>query len=178
MAREQTPQLEVALTKAAPTDTPALAKLAAIIWPEAFGEMITRAQIDYMLENIQSAAAMVQQMDQGMDYWFIDCDGERVGYAAIKHDRSARISHLSKLYLVSTARGGTVAGAALDQINALSRDSGSKTLALTVNKYNARAIRFYQKRGFKTTRDVVMDIGGGFVMDDYCMELDLNGAAA
>jgi ribosomal protein S18 acetylase RimI-like enzyme len=177
MAYEQTPQTTVVLAQAARSDAPALARLAGIIWPEAFGEMITRAQIDYMLEHLQSAEAMAQQMDEGMNYWFIECDGERAGYAAIKHDENTRTSHLSKLYLLSTARGGRVAGTALEQINTLSRNSGSNTLALTVNKYNARAIRFYEKRGFKTTRDVVMDIGGGFVMDDYCMELDLNGAA-
>lgn len=178
MASEQTPQIRVTLEKASPADVPALAQLAAIIWPEAFGDMITRAQIDYMLEHIQSEAAMTQQMNEDMHYWFIRCDGERAGYAAVRHDAASATSHLSKFYLLSTVRGGTVASAALDQINTLCRARDSKALALTVNKYNARAIRFYEKRGFKTTREVVMDIGGGFVMDDFCMELDLTGAMA
>ncbi|MFK7885745.1 MAG: GNAT family N-acetyltransferase [Gammaproteobacteria bacterium] len=175
MASEQTPQIKVALTKAGAADVPALAELAAIIWPEAFGDMITQAQIDYMLEHIQSAPAMTEQMSQGMHYWFIHCDDVRSGYAAVRHDTDTATSHLSKFYLLPAVRGGTVASAALDHINAIARDRGSRTLALTVNKYNARAIRFYDKRGFKTTQEVVMDIGGGFVMDDFCMELDLGG---
>jgi ribosomal protein S18 acetylase RimI-like enzyme len=42
---------------------------------------------------------------------------------------------------------------------------------LAVNKHNAQAIAAYRKNGFRVADAVVKDIGGGFVMDDYIMEL-------
>lgn len=41
---------------------------------------------------------------------------------------------------------------------------------LTVNKNNVKAIRAYEKTGFKNIGSLVQDIGNGFVMDDYKME--------
>lgn len=161
------------LRRANVDDAPALAEMAAVIWPEAFSEMISHAQIDYMLEHIQSAPAMRAQMADGMHYWFVEDDGRRIGYAAVRHDPDERVSHLSKLYLLARARGGGASLEALRRICDEARAAGSDTLSLTVNKNNARAIRFYEKHGFSTTREIVMDIGGGFVMDDYVMQKSL-----
>ena len=46
-------------------------------------------------------------------------------------------------------------------------------LQLRVNKANATAIRAYQRFGFAIIEDICTDIGSGFVMDDYRMELAL-----
>lgn len=169
---------DIRLVRAQKHDIDDLAAMAAVIWPEAFADMITRAQIDYMLEHIQSAAAMHRQMDDGMHYHFVYRGDERVGYAGVIHDADAAESKLSKLYILAAHRNGQIAKAALDQICDESRRASSRTLSLTVNKGNARAIRFYEKHGFQTTREIVMDIGGGFVMDDYVMAVALDGAAA
>ena len=42
-------------------------------------------------------------------------------------------------------------------------------LVLNVNKNNDRAISAYVRNGFVVREAVVVDIGGGFVMDDYIM---------
>ena len=44
---------------------------------------------------------------------------------------------------------------------------GKKSVYLTVNKHNDRAVAVYKKIGFELTDSVVTDIGSGFVMDDY-----------
>ncbi|MFK8018119.1 MAG: N-acetyltransferase family protein [Gammaproteobacteria bacterium] len=154
-------------------DAPDIAALAAVIWPEAFAEMISAAQIDYMLEHLQSAAAMANQMRDGMAYFFLIRNGDRIGYAALKHDPEQRVSLLSKLYILAEARGSNVSALALTELYAVARAAGSERISLTVNRFNARAIRFYEKHDFVTTRELVADIGGGFVMDDYCMERPL-----
>ena len=42
-------------------------------------------------------------------------------------------------------------------------------LSLRVNKNNHQALAAYQKYGFSRASDVIEDIGGGFVMDDYIL---------
>ena len=44
-----------------------------------------------------------------------------------------------------------------------------KALILNVNKKNI-AIRFYESIGFYISFEEVIDIGNGYVMDDYVME--------
>ena len=46
---------------------------------------------------------------------------------------------------------------------------GCNELWLTVNRNNLGSIAFYERLGFRKTREVVTDIGGGFVMDDWWM---------
>jgi ribosomal protein S18 acetylase RimI-like enzyme len=45
-----------------------------------------------------------------------------------------------------------------------------KAIFLNVNKYN-KARFFYEKLGFTIVKDEVIDIGNGYVMDDYVMEV-------
>jgi hypothetical protein len=44
---------------------------------------------------------------------------------------------------------------------------------LRVNKHNRVAIAAYERMGFANRGSIVSDIGSGFSMDDYLMELDL-----
>jgi len=53
------------------------------------------------------------------------------------------------------------------------RAAGARTLILNVNKRNVQAIRAYEKHGFVTREAVVVDIGSGWVMDDFVMARSL-----
>jgi len=49
---------------------------------------------------------------------------------------------------------------------------GLTRLWLTINKRNP-VLQIYERLGFVRTAAIVMDIGGGFVMDDFRMEKDV-----
>ena len=49
-------------------------------------------------------------------------------------------------------------------------ENHQKAIFLNVNKYN-NAIHVYTKLGFTKVKDEVIDIGNGYVMDDYVMEV-------
>jgi ribosomal protein S18 acetylase RimI-like enzyme len=60
----------------------------------------------------------------------------------------------------------------MEFIEQLALRRGLNLLWLTVNKGNP-AVKAYERLGFRIAADLVMDIGGGFVMDDYRMEKPL-----
>ncbi len=60
----------------------------------------------------------------------------------------------------------------LEYLRGLCREVGARTIWLTVNRRNERAIGAYRRAGFREVRAQVTDIGGGYVMDDYVMELE------
>ena len=62
---------------------------------------------------------------------------------------------------------------ALQHAIAAAKRAGCRFLRLNVNKNNAAALRAYQRNGFYQAEAVKVDIGGGYFMDDYVMEVKL-----
>jgi len=147
-----------------------LAGLASEIWNEYFPDIIGQDQVDYMVEKFQSVDAINEQINSGYHYYFINEHGRNVGYTGLVGLPDKGAFQISKFYLLKDWRGRGIAGQVLDSIADIALLDGYQKLYLTVNKYNHLAINTYEKYGFTRVGDIVMDIGGGFVMDDYEMQ--------
>ena len=77
---------------------------------------------------------------------------------------------LSKIYIRKKFRGSGYSRTTMNFIADLCRDDGLNMIYLTVNKQNLSSIAVYEKLGFVRARELVTEIGNGFVMDDYVME--------
>lgn len=149
------------------SDIKELASLASSIWHEYWTCLLSPEQIDYMVENFQSEKAIKEQIeDENYTYYFIKSDNENVGYFGISDKRD--FLFLSKIYIRKEFRHKGIGTKAFDKIKELAL---GKPIRLTVNKHNTNSINAYKKWGFKTIDAVVTDIGSGFVMDDYIMEI-------
>lgn len=147
----------------------AIARIAGEIWYEYYVPIIGRAQVDYMVAKFQSSATMQEQAHGGCEYFSMQQDGALVGYMALQPQPEMGRLFISKLYLHKNARGRGTGRAAMEFIEKTARQRGLGLLWLTVNKENP-SVQAYQRMGFRIAESVVMDIGGGFVMDDYRME--------
>ena len=144
-----------------------IAKLAHIVWHEHYIPIIGKAQVEYMIVKFQTAEAMQNQTKEGYEYYTIKHDNENVGYLSIKKNNNDLF--LSKIYLLKEFRGKKIGKTAFNFIENKARTYQCKTISLTVNKNNANTIKAYEKSGFKKTEAIVIDIGNGFIMDDYRM---------
>jgi diamine N-acetyltransferase len=151
-----------------------VASLAREIWYEYYVPLIGRDQVDYMVAKFQTAEAMWEQVGAGYEYFLIGRDDAVIGYFAVQVQPAERL-FLSKLYLLGAHRGGGTGRACMEFIERLGQDRGLRVLWLTVNKGNP-SVKAYQRLGFSVAAEIVVDIGGGFVMDDYRMEKELVGA--
>lgn len=142
--------------------------LAREIWQEHYTPIIGQAQVDYMLETFQTAAAMLRQLGEGYLYYLLKDDGEAVGYMAVQPREE--LLFMSKFYLKATHRGQGHGRSALAFLTTLAAGKKLQKIALTVNKNNTLALKAYEKLGFVNVGAVVQEIGRGFVMDDYKME--------
>jgi ribosomal protein S18 acetylase RimI-like enzyme len=150
-----------------------IASLAYNIWNEHYPSIIGREQVDYMITTFQSATEIRRQIEEGYAYYLIEHQGQTAGYLALAPDPLNRRLQLSKLYIDAGMRGQGIGKDALMQIKEMAGEQGYETLWLTVNKHNADAIKAYESMGFITTGSLVTDIGNGFVMDDYKMEIQI-----
>jgi diamine N-acetyltransferase len=149
-----------------------VAELAREIWYEYYVALIGRAQVDYMVAKFQSTDAMAQQMRAGYEYFLLRRAGQNAGYCAVQAKADERSLFISKLYLLRQERGAGTGRRCMEFIEQLARRRGLQSLWLTVNKGNP-AVNAYKRLGFRIAADLVIDIGGGFVMDDYRMEKPL-----
>ncbi len=155
-----------------------VARMAREVWNEYYVPIIGQAQVDYMVAKFQTAEAMQAQIDAGYEYFQIqqgDAPSEIIGYAAIRHDASDARLFISKLYVLAAHRKSGAGRNCLELIEHMARERGATHLWLTVNKGNP-SVRAYERLGFQIAGAIVMDIGGGYVMDDYRMEKPVSRA--
>lgn len=147
-----------------------VAELGTKIWHEHYSSILEPAQIDYMVDKFQSANAVALQInDQGYEYYLIKDEDSVVGYIGLVMEIDRVF--LSKLYIAKEARGKGLASKAFAFLTELASTNEKQAIWLTVNRYNSGSIAVYEKKGFIKVREQVSDIGNGYVMDDYVMEL-------
>ena len=81
---------------------------------------------------------------------------------------------ISKIYVDIDYRGLSLGTKLLEFTIKKAKKESFRTIWLTVNKYNTNSIKWYEKKGFKIKKEIVMDIGNGYIMDDYLLELLIN----
>lgn len=139
-----------------------LNNLSIIIWNECFKEMLSKAQIDYMVNKFLSFSSIKNYILDKYNYFFIENDNDTIGYVCYKEYEEELF--LSKLYITKPWRGKKISKFVIEELVKF-----RKNIRLTVYKYNSTAINAYKKLGFEITDSVITDIGNGYVMDDFIM---------
>ena len=141
------------------------------IWHEHYGSILEHDHIDYMLQEFQSPNAIGEQINNGYCYCILSADDADIGYISyVLHDTYL---YLSKFYILEEHRGNGYGRYVIEQLKDVCRDNSLSEIRLNVNKYNSDSISAYKNIGFKTVDEEVIDIGGGYVMDDYVMSLEV-----
>ncbi|MBL0043514.1 MAG: GNAT family N-acetyltransferase [Flavobacteriales bacterium] len=123
-----------------------------------------------MLEWLYSTAALEQAMNaKGQLFLVAEQDGGTIGFAGFTPNKKVEgTTHLDKLYVLPSLKGSGLGKALLDNVIIETKRAGNSVLELNVNKRN-KAIGFYEHMGFRIVREEVIDIGKGYVMDDFVM---------
>ncbi|WP_127127600.1 GNAT family N-acetyltransferase [Pseudoflavitalea rhizosphaerae] len=151
-------------------DIPTIGYLAQQIWPVTYGEILTEAQLNYMLDMSYSPESLNDQITKQHHRFLIaEMDEEAVGFASFGPIGNMGIYKLHKIYVHPKTQGLGVGRALLDFVIEQILDDGGHTLHLNVNRQN-KAKSFYEKQGFKVIEVVDIEIGNGFQMNDYVME--------
>lgn len=148
--------------------------LARIVWTQHYSGMMDNGQIEYMLDNFQSHAAIMSQISQGYQYYLIECPDGIAGYFSFRPEADNNKMFISKLYVLKPMRGRGYFSKVLDFIQLRAKEMQITSAYLTVNKANINSISIYKKKGFEITADTITDIGNGYFMDDFLMSKTLN----
>ncbi|GAA4042123.1 GNAT family N-acetyltransferase [Flavobacterium chungnamense] len=145
--------------------------LAYKIWPNAYETILSKAQLEYMLEMIYSIDSLKKQFDNGHIFLLIEDNQNFIGFASYELNcNNSNKTKLQKLYVLPEIQGKGIGKQVIDYIKEKVVLSNNLALFLNVNKFN-KAKDFYQKYGFQIIKEEVIDIGNNYIMDDYVMEI-------
>lgn len=159
------------ISKANKTDIPTIQDLAKKSWNFAYANIISQEQIDYMLDLMYSEEALRQHFENpNYQYYLIQENNQFLGFIGFEFHQEPETTKLHRIYFLKEAQGKGLGKKALEFVINQAKKANDKRVTLTVNKSN-QAQKFYESQGFKIYDEAIFDIGKGYVMDDYLMEL-------
>jgi GNAT superfamily N-acetyltransferase len=145
--------------------------LAQQIWPATYGDILSAGQLKYMLKQIYSPRALRRQMvNEHQQFLIVEQAEEPIGFASWSAMPVPGVYKLHKLYVLPGRQGKGMGRTLLQVIFDAIRPEGATRLRLNVNRHN-KARQFYERMGFTVIGEEDIDIGHGYFMNDYIMEI-------
>lgn len=160
------------LTKATEENVTLIQDLARRSWKNAYAEILSEEQMEYMLSEMYSKTELESQLQNPNYHYYLIVDEDNDSYGGFigyEHNYEDKTTKLHRIYLIPESKGKGLGKLALQFLNEKVSENGNKRIILNVNKHNA-ARNFYESQGYRVYDEGVFDIGNGFVMDDFLME--------
>jgi ribosomal protein S18 acetylase RimI-like enzyme len=154
-----------------------LEKLARAIWPSTYSDIISAAQIEFMLSWMYSEQTLQSQFDQGHEFYILSEQNSDLGFLALEWitsntNNKQQLLKINKLYILGQQQNKGFGKALIQKAIQRASKTNVSEIILQVNKAN-KAKDFYAHLGFQIKEEAIFDIGNGFVMDDYIMSYKL-----
>ena len=151
------------------TDIRSISNMAHVIWPDTYGDILSKDQIDFMLDKGYTAEALAESMVNGQFFYILKEGGIGQGFIALKTlEDKLRIE---KLYIMPGVQGKGFGKTLIDFAVEKARSKGRSIVELNVNRSNP-AYHFYLKQGFHVTERVDIPYYD-YILDDYVMQRDV-----
>ena len=153
---------------------PQVQHIVQLTWPVTYGPILSKEQLDYMINLIYSTDSLTKQIQKGHQFILATEENTVVGFASysVKDTTQPSCFRLHKIYIDPNQQGKGIGKILLDFILDDIKPKGATDLELNVNRHN-KALGFYQKLGFVIISEEDIDIGNGYFMNDYVMNLKL-----
>ena len=92
------------IRQASETDCPLIRRMAEEAFPATYREILTPAQLDYMMEWMYSDASLREQFRAGHVWFIASSDGEPCGYLSVER-QGETLFHLQKIYVLPRFQG-------------------------------------------------------------------------
>lgn len=161
----------ITISEATISDIKIIQDIVYTTWPITYGEILAAEQLKYMLDLFYSEDALTDQFDKKEQLFYLITEEETtLGFIGIEHNyQNKAITKIHKIYILPQTQGKGIGKITIEGIEKLALENNSASLLLNVNRFN-NALQFYEKVGFKVIDEVNIEIGNGYLMEDYVME--------
>ena len=164
----------ILISEAKPTDFPVIREIAKTTWPVAYGAIISKAQLDYMLEEFYSDATLTYNFTHKNHRFLLVRENLIcLGFASYEHHYlGENKTRLHKIYMLPESQRKGAGKLLLAEIEKLALENNDSIISLNVNRYNT-AYNFYEKLGFEKVGEEDIELDFGYLMEDYILEKKL-----
>jgi ribosomal protein S18 acetylase RimI-like enzyme len=161
----------ITIIKATSNDFKTIQNLAHQTWPLAYGEILSKEQLDYMLDAFYNEETLKDSVANKGHYFVLAKEGEEtLGFASYEHHYDQKNqTKIHKIYILPQTQGKGIGKKLIDHVEKVAKENDSNKLCLNVNRFN-KALHFYQKMGFEIKAEIDIELEHGYLMEDYVME--------
>ena len=162
------------IRKATLEDIEMINRLAWIVFPHTYKEILSPEQMEYMMDWMYSPENLHKQMTEDGHIYYLAFEGdEPAGYLSIQPE-GEHTYHLQKIYVLPSFQGKKLGKLLFEQAIKAIKELHPEPcqMRLNVNRQN-KALTFYEKMGMKKVDEGDFHIGNGYYMNDYIMALDI-----
>lgn len=154
------------------SDFKTIISIAEIVWPVTYGAILANDQLHFMFEMMYSVASLQQHATSKNHHFIIAYEnGVPCGFASFEHNcESSNKTKVHKIYILPTLQGKGIGKKMIEYVSVEALRKRENAIFLNVNRYNSAKL-FYQKIGFIVTKEIDIEIGNGYLMEDYVMEM-------
>ena len=126
------------------------ADLASELWHEVYKRYYPAKQLDALVETLQSADAIEEDIDRDVNYFLVFLGDKLIGYFAWKMENTAL--HLLHLYLKPEYRGKALGRDIVATCERLARGEGRGRVYCEVHNKALPVMQFFKARGYRPLR--------------------------
>ena len=147
--------------------------LAGNIWPSAYGTILSKEQLSYMLNLMYSIETLEKSFDKGNEFYCAFDNDFPLGFLELEFsNEDPNTVKLQKIYVLPSEQNKGIGKKFLQLALLRAKNRGASNVILQVNRAN-KAVGFYLKNNFSIITEEDFPIGNGYYMNDYVMEKTL-----
>ena len=159
------------ITTASPEDYIFIQQIAYKTWPDTYGRILEKTQLDYMLELFYSIDALTKSVAETGHQLLLAREGNAyLGFISFENNYKEKpVTRIHKIYVLPETQGQGIGKLLLDRVTAIAKNNRSTVLSLNVNRQNI-ARNLDSKLGFEIVGEEDVPLEHGYFMEDYIME--------
>ncbi|WP_418514151.1 N-acetyltransferase family protein [Corallibacter sp.] len=172
--------MEIAIRKITVNDLNELQSIGKLTFAETFSSGNSEENMKVYLENGFSTEKLTTELsDPNAEFYFAELDGETIGYLKVNVGQSQteikdhNALEIERIYVLKEFHGKKVGQILYNKAIAIAKEKNVDYVWLGVWEENPRAIRFYEKNGFKAFDKHVFKLGND-KQTDIMMRLSIN----
>ncbi|HTO14326.1 MAG TPA: GNAT family N-acetyltransferase [Edaphocola sp.] len=147
--------------------------IAKMTWPLAYANILSKDQIDYMLNKFYSLEILQKNFKNQYYQYLCFHEVNEVGFIEIELNYKQSVAKIHKLYVLPAYQKHGYGKNLILMTIGLAKEHNQESIILNVNRNNI-ALDFYRSIGFEIIYEEDIDIGENYFMNDYVMEYKID----
>jgi len=155
-------------------DIPIIQDIAHATWYPTFEGILSEKQIEYMLEMMYSTTSLIEQIQIKKHHFFLVKENEvTLGFISVELNyKNQATAKIHKIYILPANQEKGIGKILMYKAEELAQEYNQKSITLNVNRFN-KALGFYEKLGYTNSKIENIEIGNGYLMEDFVLEKHL-----